>query len=219
MKRLTAKYLDPASRLGEILFGMIMILTVTLTAGLKVSDGKAGVRQLLFAAVGTNVAWGLIDAVMYIMNSMIVRRGKIRLVEGVQHATDCNAAAALIEHEVEPELQELLDPKEAEALSRSVLHHISGAHITKKILTKNDIYGAIASFWLVFVSCLPAALPFLFFSNPTLALRISNIILIVGLFCLGHRWASYSGRNPLLMGSGMVAVGLGLVGVAILLGG
>ena len=82
MKRLTAKYLDPASRLGEILFGMIMILTVTLTAGLKVSDGKAGVRQLLFAAVGSNVAWGLIDAVMYIVNSMIVRRGKIRLVEG-----------------------------------------------------------------------------------------------------------------------------------------
>ena len=38
-------------------------------------------------------------------------------------------------------------------------------------------------------------------------------------FYLGHKWASYSGRNPLLIGTAMVAVGLGLVGVAILLGG
>ena len=32
MKLFVPKYLDPASRLGEILFGLIMILTVTLTA-------------------------------------------------------------------------------------------------------------------------------------------------------------------------------------------
>ena len=34
MKRFIARYLDPASRLGEILFGLIMVLTVMLTAGL-----------------------------------------------------------------------------------------------------------------------------------------------------------------------------------------
>lgn len=196
-----------------------MVLTVTLTAGLKAPEGKAGVRQLLIAAIGTNVAWGIIDAVMYIMNSMIVRRGKIRLVEGVQHAADRKAAAALVQHEFEPELQELLDPKEAEALGKSVLEHIAHAHITKKILTNDDLYGAIASFWLVFVSCLPAAIPFLIFSDPTVALRVSNLLLLGGLFYLGYKWASYSGRNPLIMGSAMVAVGLGLVGVAILLGG
>jgi hypothetical protein len=76
MKRFVPRYLDPASRLGEILFGLIMVLTVTLTAGLTVSDGKAGVRQLLLAAIGCNFAWGIIDAVMYIMNCITVRRGK-----------------------------------------------------------------------------------------------------------------------------------------------
>ena len=34
MKRFVARYLDPASRLGEILFGLIMNLTVTLSAEL-----------------------------------------------------------------------------------------------------------------------------------------------------------------------------------------
>ena len=219
MKRLIPKYLDPASRLAEILFGLIMILTATLTAGLKVNEGKANVRLLLFAAVGVNVAWGIIDAIMYIMNALIVRRGKIRLVEGVQRATDEKSALALIQNEVEPELQELLGPNEAEALSKSVLKHIASARITKKVLTRDDLYGAVACFWLVFVSCLPAALPFVIFSDPTVALRVSNLLLIALLFWIGQKWARYAGRSRLGLGSAMVAVGLALVGVAILLGG
>ena len=67
------KYLDPASRLGEILFGLIMVLSVTLTAGLTVKEGKSGVRQLLVAALGCNIAWGIIDGIMYIMNCMAER--------------------------------------------------------------------------------------------------------------------------------------------------
>jgi hypothetical protein len=36
-----------------------MVLTVTLTASFTVADGKKGVRQLLLAAIGSNIAWGL----------------------------------------------------------------------------------------------------------------------------------------------------------------
>ena len=66
MKRFVPRYLDPASRLGEILFGLIMTLTVTLSAGLAADEGRAGVRQLLAAAIGCNLVWGIIDAVMYV---------------------------------------------------------------------------------------------------------------------------------------------------------
>ena len=76
------------SRLGVILFGLIMVLTVTLTAGLTVAEGRAGVRQLLLAAIGCNLAWGIIDAVMYIMNCLTERSGKVRLIEAVQRARD-----------------------------------------------------------------------------------------------------------------------------------
>ena len=219
MSRFTERHLDPASRLGEILFGFIMVLTVTLTASFTVADGKKGVRQLLLAAIGSNVAWGIIDASMYIMNVMVVRRGKIRLVEAVQRASDPEAALGLVKDRVEPELQELLGPERAEAFSKSVLPHIVGAHIKERILTGEDLYGALASFWLVFVSCLPAAIPFLIFSEPQIALRVSNFLLIVGLFYVGQKWADYAGKSRLAMGSAMVAVGLALVGVAIFLGG
>ena len=102
MSRFTERHLDPASRLGEILFGLIMVLTVTLTAGFNVADGKRGVRQLLPAAFGANIAWGIIDAAMYIMNAMVVRRGKIRLVEAVQGISDQARALNLIKDRVEP---------------------------------------------------------------------------------------------------------------------
>ncbi len=221
MKRFVPRYLDPASRLGEILFGLIMVLTVTLTAGLTVAEGRAGVRQLLVAAIGCNFAWGIIDAVMYIMNCVTQRSGKVRLIEAIQRARDTRAAIDVIQNEIEPELQSLLDPKEREAFSRSILNHVARARITstRTRVTKDDFYGAFACFWLVFVSCLPAAIPFLIFSQPHFALRVSNFLLIAFLFVVGQKWAQYAGTNRLVTGSAMVAIGLVLVGVAILLGG
>jgi hypothetical protein len=219
MKRFVPRYLDPASRLGEILFGLIMVLTVTLTAGLTVAEGRAGVRQLLFAAIGCNFAWGVIDAVMYIMNCMTVRSGKVRLIEAVKRVPNEGAALVLIQDEIEPELQELLTPEDAEVLSRSVLKHIAQARVTQKTFRKDDFYGAIACFLLVFVSCLPAAVPFFIFSQPHFALRVSNFLLIALLFLVGQKWARYVGTNRLVAGLAMVAIGLVLVGVAILLGG
>lgn len=213
------RYLDPASRLGEVLFGLIMVLTVTLTTGLNVDGGRDGVRQLLFAAIGCNIAWGFIDAVMYIMDCVTVRTGKSRLVEAVQRDPNSPETLALIQNQVEPELQELIDPEAAEAFSRSVLKHIAQVRLKKKSLTKDDLYGAVACFWLVFLSCLPAALPFLIFSSPHFALRVSNFLLIGLLFVVGYSWAGHIGTNRLLTGSIMVVLGLALVGVAVLLGG
>ena len=221
MKRFVPKYLDPASRLGEILFGLIMVLTVTLTAGLTVAEGRAGVRQLLLAAIGCNFAWGIIDAVMYIMNCVTERSGKIRLIEAVQRARDTHEALDVIQSEIEPDLQSLLDPEEREAFSRSILNHVAKARITnaRTRVTKDDLYGALACFWLVFISCLPAAIPFFIFSQPHFALRVSNFLLIALLFLVGQKWAQYAGSNRLATGSTMVVIGLMLVGVAILLGG
>jgi len=213
------RYLDPASRLGEILFGLIMVLTVTLAAGLTVTDDKAGVRELLLAAVGCNVAWGIIDAALYLMNCLTVRRGKLRLVEAVKRAPNQEAALALIKSEVEPDLQAMLDDEDADAFSLSALKYITRARASGLTLTRDDFYGAIACFWLVFISCFPAVVPFLIFSRPHFALRVSNFLLIALLFLVGQKWAQYAGVNRLLAGSVMVAIGLTLVGIAILLGG
>ena len=213
------RHLDPASRMGEILFGLIMVLSVTLTAGLSVADGKAGVRQLLVAAIGCNVAWGIIDGIMYVMNCMAERSVKARLIRAIQGAPDSQAALDIIHNQVEPELETLAGAEDREALYQGILKHLSHGAVPKTELKKADLYGGLACFWLVFASCLPAAAPFLIFSRPILALRVSNFLLIAMLFAVGIKWAAYANTNRLLAGLAMVAVGLVLVSVAIALGG
>jgi VIT1/CCC1 family predicted Fe2+/Mn2+ transporter len=104
-------------------------------------------------------------------------------------------AALAIErkNEVEPELQSMLEPDCAEAFRRSILRHIPREPLVRSAVAKEDLYGALACFWLVFVSCLPVSLPFFFFSNPHLALRTSNFLLIVLLFLVGQNGGGMRG--------------------------
>jgi VIT1/CCC1 family predicted Fe2+/Mn2+ transporter len=106
-----------------------------------------------------------------------------------------------------------------EVVCRSIREYLARAEAPKTTVTEDDLYGAVACFLLVFVSCLPVVVPFLVFSEPTLALRVSNFLLIAMLFLVGHKWARYGHTNRLVTSLAMVAIGLALVGVAILLGG
>ena len=213
------RHLDPASRLSEVLFGLIMVLTVTLTASVTAEPGKAGMRQLLVAAIGCNIAWGIIDGVMYIMNCMTARSAKARLVRAVQKATDRAAGLKTIRLLVEPTLQYLTVPKLQEAFYETIFEEVVHARPPETKVIPEDLYGAFACFLLVTISCLPAAAPFVIFSTPMLALRVSNVLLIAMLFWVGQRWAYHIHANRLLVGLALVAVGLALVGVAVLLGG
>ena len=72
---------------------------------------------------------------------------------------------------------------------------------------------------LVFLCTFPVVIPFIFMSDPQLALRVSNAIAVVMLFFCGYAFGRHSGLNPWVMGLSMVAFGVVLVGVAITLGG
>ena len=66
---------------------------------------------------------------------------------------------------------------------------------------------------------LPVVIPFIFFHEAHLALRISNSIAIVLLFGTGHMLAGYAGLRRSVTGLAMVAIGAALVALAIALGG
>ncbi len=80
--RLPGRVLEPVERLSEILFGLIMALTITGAVSVVTAD-RFEVRTMLFAALGCNLAWGIIDAGMYLMarlgergrNAMLARDG------------------------------------------------------------------------------------------------------------------------------------------------
>ena len=79
--------------------------------------------------------------------------------------------------------------------------------------------GAFTSFWLVVVSSIPAAIPFLLLDDARFALRVSNAILLAMLFVIGYWCARYTVAKPWLVGLALLIGGIVLVVVAIALGG
>jgi hypothetical protein len=67
--------LDPIAHISEILFGLIMVLTLicTLSAG---EAGQQEIRTMLIEAIGCNLAWGFVDAIMCLMSNLTERAQK-----------------------------------------------------------------------------------------------------------------------------------------------
>jgi VIT1/CCC1 family predicted Fe2+/Mn2+ transporter len=86
-------------------------------------------------------------------------------------------------------------------------------------LQKQDWWGALGVFLIVFLSTFPVVLPFVFMEETTRALRLSNAIAIIMLFFTGYGFGRCAGHRPWLMGIAMVVLGSVLVGVTIALGG
>jgi hypothetical protein len=66
------RLLDPLDRVSEVLFGLIMAVTIVGSLSIATA-GQAEVRTVLIGALGCNIAWGLVDAVMYVLRGMAER--------------------------------------------------------------------------------------------------------------------------------------------------
>jgi uncharacterized membrane protein len=66
------RVLDPVDRTSEVLFGLIMALTFTGTISVAEAD-REEVRSMLVAALTCNIAWGLVDGMMYVVTALVQR--------------------------------------------------------------------------------------------------------------------------------------------------
>ena len=176
-----------------MLFGLIMTLTFTLGAGIIIEDeGREGARQLLIALIGCNIAWGVIDAALFLVDTLF-DRGRLRRVGlAVQKAPDERAAVSLVAEELDELLEDLTSESEREELYRRIADNVRKKVNRPKPLGKDDWMGAFTSFWLVVITSAPAAIPFLLFDDARFALRISNAILLASLFVIGFWWARHA---------------------------
>jgi hypothetical protein len=213
------EHLDPGERLGELLFGLIMVLTFTLGAGIELAGDRDATRELLIAALGCNTAWGIIDGALYVLNKRSERGRLHRLLQSIQAAPDAGRALALVERELAERIPGIVRPELRASLEREVLERLRHAELPPNRFSSEDAWSALAVFWLVFLTALPAAAPFLLFRDAQLALRASNAVLIGLLFYVGWRWASYTGASHFWTGLTVLSLSVALVGVAILLGG
>jgi hypothetical protein len=214
------KYLDQATSLGEILFGLIMTLTFTLGAGLTIQEeGAEGARELLIATIGCNIAWGVIDGIFFVLGQLFERGRRRRVIQLVRSAKQDADAAALVAGELDDIIAKVMTTEERTTLYGRIVGQVRMGELPPNPITRDDVMGGIASFWLVFFASLPAAIPFLLIGDAHLALRVSNAILLGLLFWAGYSWARYTTARPALTGLVFLLCGAGLVAMAIALGG
>lgn len=212
-------YLDPASRLGEILFGLIMVLTFTLIAGITIKDNPSSARLLLLSTLGCNIAWGVIDAMFYIMTVTLERGHRLQALIAIQNAPNDVAAMQIVADRLDDTLDALMTTSQKESIYQNIVKIAKQARPRTIFLTRGDILGALTSAWLVILSTFPAVIPFFFIQQAHLALRVSNFLLILLLFITGCFWAKYTHMHPFITGFVFMIVGMMLVGIAIALGG
>jgi hypothetical protein len=209
------RFLNPMERVAEILFGLIMVLTITCSFSVA-GAGSVQVRQMLIGALGCNVAWGIIDAVMYLMGCFSAQGRGILALRAVRRVSDPSRAHRIIADSMPPLLASVTTPAEFEVM-RLRLNQLPDPG--RPGLTRTDWLAALGVFLLVLGATLPVCLPFVFVADPTRALRTSNGIAIVLLFMTGYVFGRYAGYHPWRLGLGTVFVGSAMVGLAIALGG
>ncbi len=210
------RLLDPAERIAEILFGLIMALTFTCTISL-VETSKKDVKDMLLAALSCNIAWGLVDAVMYTLTSLSVKgHGRI-LFNFVRKTPRPEVARAIIKDELPPLVASVVDTGTLVQI-RNALLTIPESEIRVR-LTIRDLKLSLGIFLLVFMSTLPVALPFVLVHNPYLALRVSNLVALLLMFLCGWSLAKYGGYRKWLTGTLLTLLGTALVMITIAMGG
>ena len=213
-------YLKPSESLTEIVAGLIMVLTFTLAASVLSGGGQDGARAALLGAIGCNAAWGIIDGVLYMMNSTFDRNRRIRFARAIASAPDEAAALAAIRNELDPYLGSVTGVEDREQFYRSIRNSLAHGQLPQRTgLLRDDVMGAISIFCIALVAALPAVLPLLLIDQPWLALRVSNLLVVGLMFVVGYHWAKYVDANRWLAGLGLLGLGLALVAVTILLGG
>ena len=208
--------LDLQSRISEGLFGMIMVLTFTGTISVSTS-GKQEISELLWAALGCNLAWGLVDAIMYLMDELFGRARGVTQLKRIKKSKNRLETREIVKENIPPLFADLMGDEDIDRLGDK-LKKLPDITI-KESLTAKEFVVAGQIFLLVFFVTFPVALPFIFLDDVSMAMRVSNGIALVLLFAGGFALARYSGMRPVLTGVVYATIGIFLVSMTIALGG
>ena len=208
--------LNPVDRVSELLFGLFMALT--FIGAISVAEsGRAEIRSLLAAALGCNIAWGLVDAVMYLVRTATDRGRTITLLRSVRAAADAKAGRRLIRQSLSTTTAALVSETEIEAVRERIVDLPSVPE--RPALRGDDFRAALAIFVLVVAATFPVALPFVLFHDVGTAKAVSRIVALTMLFFGGLALGRYAGYGSLKVGFMMAGLGTVLVIAIMALGG
>lgn len=208
--------LDIVDRVSEMCFGLFMALTFIGAVSTGLSGPEAS-RTMLRAALGCNLAWGLADALMHIINTVAERGRRLSLVLAVQRASDLADGIRIIREAMPPLIKSIMSDAELEPLRVKLIQLPSLPEGPRLYL--HDLLWATRVFFIVVLSTFPVALPFVLLDNVSKALLVSRALTLAMLFTGGFVLGRHAGLNAWLAGLGMMVLGVCLTIAIIALGG
>lgn len=208
--------LSPVDRVSELLFGLFMALTFVGVVSMATA-GRDEIEAMLIAALGCNLAWGIVDAVMYLVRTITERGRSLSLIRSVQAARDAKAGRRLVEAALSPGMAKLVSTTEVEAIRERV---VALTHLpARPRLQRDDFLAALGVFLIVVASTFPVALPFIFLEDAATALFVSRAIAVTMLFFGGLALGRYAGYGSWKTGVMMAGLGVVVVAAVVALGG
>jgi VIT1/CCC1 family predicted Fe2+/Mn2+ transporter len=212
----SARVLDPVERVSEVIFGLLMAMT--FVGALSVATaGREDVRTMMITALGCNLAWGLADAVMYLVRTATARTRSRNLFARLRSGTDAATGRALVAEALPGDLAAVADAEVLELLRRRLVE--ASALPMRPRLGLDDFKGALGVFLLVALATFPVVVPFMLLDEAALAVRVSNVIALAMLFLGGGMLARYSGGSVWRSGAAMAVTGALLMAAIMALGG
>lgn len=215
-KQKPARVLDPVDRVSEVIFGLLMVLSFTGSVSVA-SDGREELRTMMIAALGCNLAWGLVDAVMYLVRIVTERARAANLLANLRATPDTAVAHGLIADAMPQRLGAVAGSDVLETLRLRLL--AAPGAIASGLLRRDDFIAALGVFLLVVLATFPVVIPFALFDTTALAMRISNLVAVVMLFASGWTLARHANARGWIGGALIAAIGAALVGAIMALGG
>ncbi len=210
------RLLDPIDRISEVLFGLIMALSFTCSLG-AVEAGREDVRIMMVGAIGCNLAWGFIDAVIFLLTGLTERSRSFATLRDLRKTTTPEGARKVLADALPPMIAEALREDDYGRL-RETLSSLAEPPCRPR-LSRDDFLAAFGVFLLVVLATFPVVVPFLLLDDAVTALRVSNVIAILMLFLSGYSLGRFGRQKPWLTGFAMTAIGIVLVLITVVLGG
>lgn len=208
--------LDTVDRVSELCFGLFMALTFVGTVSAATAGADAG-QKMLYTALGCNLAWGLADALMFLVRTLTNRGRRLTLALAIKNAPDAAAGRRVLRDSLPKFMRSMVSDEDLDSIRLNLAATTDLPDRPR--LVRDDFVGALAIFIIIVLSTFPVALPFIVFRDVPTALLVSRILTLVMLFCGGLALGRHAGWGGWKAGLAMVVFGVLLTMAIVALGG
>lgn len=208
--------LDVVERVSEMCFGLLMALTFVGAVSTSGPDHETP-STMWRAALGCNLAWGLADAMMYLLHTLTGRGNRLTLALDMRSAGDAVTGIRMVRNALPPLIETLVTDADLEPI-RDKLVNLKPLPERPRLYFI-DLLRAARVFLIVVLSTFPVVLPFMLLDDVPKALLISRLLSLAMLFGGGFALGRYAGLGAWRAGIGMTVIGVCLTMAIVALGG